>query len=70
MNGGSPKSDAHRADHQDYSEARIVAFDLLGDRVHVLCFNETAEGIRVISLCKANAREVNRYAQIRSADQV
>ena len=35
-------------DRKEYSERRIVAFGLLGDRVHVLCFTETAEGIRVI----------------------
>lgn len=56
-------------DRKDYGQTRIIAFGLLGDRVHVLCFTETAEGIRVISFRKANAREVNRYAQIRSADQ-
>ena len=56
-------------ERKEYGEARIVAVGLLGDRVHVLCFTETAEGIRVISFRKANAREVNRYAQIRSSDQ-
>ena len=53
---------------KDYGEARIVALGLLGDRVHVLCFAETADGIRVISFRKANNREVKRYAQARSAD--
>ena len=52
-----------------YGEVRIVALGLLGDRVHVLCFTETPDGIRVISFRKANDREVKRYAQARSADQ-
>ena len=57
-------------DRKEYNETRIVALGLLGDRVHVLCFTETVEGIRVISFRKANTREVNRYAQVRSPDQV
>jgi len=56
-------------DRQAYGETRVVALGLLGDRVHVLCFIETDEGIRVISFRKANAREVNRYAKARSPDQ-
>lgn len=53
---------------KDYSETRFVAIGLLDDRVHVLCFAETPEGIRVISFRKANSREVNRYAQARFAN--
>lgn len=56
-------------DRKEYTETRIVAVGLLGDRVHVLCFTETVDGIRVISFRKANAREVNRYAQVRSSDE-
>ena len=56
-------------DRKEYGETRTVAFGLLGDRVHVLCFTETNDGIRVISFRKANPREVNRYAQIRTPDQ-
>jgi hypothetical protein len=41
---------------------------MLGQRVHVLCFTETAEGIRVISLRKANSREVARYARFQAVD--
>ena len=55
-------------ERKEYDETRIVAIGLLGDRVHVLCFTETRDGIRVISFRKANAREVNRYAQALSAD--
>ena len=55
-------------DRKEYGETRTVALGLLGDRVHVLCFTETNDGIRVISFRKANPREVNRYAQIRAPD--
>ncbi len=46
---------------KDYGEVRIQALGLLQGRVHVLVFTETASGIRVISLRKANKREVKRY---------
>ena len=46
-----------------YPELRISALGLLGGRVHSLVFSETADGIRVISLRKANKREVKRYEQ-------
>jgi uncharacterized DUF497 family protein len=55
-------------DRKVYPETRYVALGLLGDRVHVLCFTETADGIRVISFRKANPREVKRYAQARTHD--
>ncbi len=56
-------------DRKEYDETRVIALGLLGDRVHVLCFVETPDGIRVISFRKANSREVNRYAQVHSSDQ-
>ncbi|MEA3061299.1 MAG: uncharacterized protein QOJ94_1080 [Sphingomonadales bacterium] len=46
---------------RDYGEVRYVAIGPIGERLHVLCFVETDEGIRVISLRKANDREVKRY---------
>jgi uncharacterized protein len=55
-------------ERKEYSEIRTVALGLLGDRVHVLCFTETPDGIRVISFRKANSREVNRYAKALAAD--
>lgn len=45
----------------DYGEVRIQALGLLRGRVHVLIFMETPAGIRVISLRKANKREIKRY---------
>ena len=38
-----------------YGETRYVAIGMLGVRLHVLCFLETTDGIRVISFRKANA---------------
>ncbi|MDR2244499.1 MAG: BrnT family toxin [Burkholderiales bacterium] len=46
-----------------YPETRFSALGLIGDRVHSLVFIETFQGIRVISLRKANTREVKRYEQ-------
>lgn len=44
-------------DRKDYPEQRIVAIGYLDNRLHVLVFSETADGIRVISFRKANPRE-------------
>jgi len=46
---------------RDYGELRIRALGLLNRRLHALVFVETKRGIRVISLRKANRREVKRY---------
>lgn len=50
---------------RDYQEIRILAYGLIGERVHVLCFKPIREGrdIRIISLRKANKREVKKYVQ-------
>jgi uncharacterized protein len=42
---------------RDYAETRHIALGYLDQRLHVLCFVETATGIRVISFRRANARE-------------
>jgi uncharacterized protein len=36
--------------------------------MHVVCFAETADGIRAISFRKANAREVKRYAKAQATE--
>ena len=46
---------------KDYGKMRIQALGLIRGRVHVLVFTEALTGIRVISLRKANKREVKRY---------
>jgi uncharacterized DUF497 family protein len=48
-------------DRHEYGEARIVAIGYLENRLHVLCFVETENGVRVISFRKANSREVKHY---------
>ncbi len=55
-------------ERKEYGETRFVAIGMLDERLHVLCFTETAEGIRVISFRKANTREVKRYAQVQATD--
>ncbi|MEE8056690.1 MAG: BrnT family toxin [Pseudomonadales bacterium] len=47
----------------DYDEVRFIAYATLDDRLCFVCFTETEQGIRVISLRKANNREVKRYEQ-------
>ncbi|MGQ7246357.1 BrnT family toxin [Halomonas sp. V046] len=44
-----------------YPERRFIALGKIGQRVHVVCFTPIEEGIRIISLRKANPREVRRY---------
>jgi uncharacterized DUF497 family protein len=44
-----------------YPENRFVAIGYLDDRLHVLVFSETEQGIRVISFRKANAREGEQH---------
>jgi uncharacterized protein len=54
---------------KEYGENRWVALGFLGDRLHALCYLETDEGIRVISLRKANARERRTYDQAQTHDR-
>ena len=49
-----------------YAETRYVDLRLLHGRLHVLCFTETGDGIRVISFRKANDREVRAYAKVKT----
>ena len=48
---------------QDYGEARQCGIGYIGLRLYVVAFVDRADGRRVISLRKANRREVKRYAQ-------
>ncbi len=47
---------------KNYGETRYIAAGYLDARLHVLVFSETERGIRVISLRKANQREIERHA--------
>lgn len=55
-------------ERRDYGEIRHVAIGYLEARLHVLCFLERPNGIRVISFRKANSREVRKYAQAQATD--
>lgn len=46
---------------RDYEEPRYRAFGFIEDRLHALVFTLREGSIRVISLRKANRREVLRY---------
>lgn len=51
-----------------YPERRLVAVGYLDKRLHVICFTPIPDGIRVISLRKANLREVQKYDKTISHD--
>ncbi|MBV6274044.1 BrnT family toxin [Alcaligenaceae bacterium CGII-47] len=51
---------------RDYGEIRYSAIGMIRERLHVLVFKEIPSGIRVISLRKANSREVFRYEKARA----
>lgn len=46
---------------RDYGEPRQIAIAILGRRVHVVVFVDRPDGRRIISLRKANVKEVMRY---------
>ncbi len=50
-------------DRFEYHEIRYCALGYIGVRLYHLVFTYRAEIVRVISLRKANKREMNRYAE-------
>jgi uncharacterized protein len=46
-----------------YGEARYQAYSVIGTRLHMMAFTLRGDVLRVISLRKANKREVNLYAK-------
>lgn len=54
---------------KEYGEIRFVALGLIDGRVHAVCFTFVKAGIRVISLRKANKREVRCHEQSTAADR-
>jgi uncharacterized DUF497 family protein len=46
-----------------YQEPRFQALGLIGDRLHMLVFTPRGSKMHVISLRKANLREIKRYEQ-------
>lgn len=55
-------------ERRDYGEERFVAIGYLDSRLHVLCFTQTADGIRVISFRKANEREAKLHGKQKKFD--
>ncbi|MHB1085479.1 MAG: BrnT family toxin [Thiobacillus sp.] len=56
-------------DRQDYGERRIIAVGYLDRRLHVMCFVEIEDGIRVISFRKANFREATKHGKTLTPNQ-
>lgn len=50
-------------DRNDYSEARLIATGPIGNRLYVMVFCLRETTVRIISLRKANRREVKEYEQ-------
>jgi uncharacterized DUF497 family protein len=48
--------------------SRLEAIGYIGDRLHVVIYSLRADVVRIISLRKANAREVKRYAEAQAGD--
>ena len=48
---------------REYREGRIRGFVMIGVRLHVMIFTIRKSGLRIISLRKANNREIGRYAK-------
>ncbi|MCY1400682.1 hypothetical protein D3C76_542350 [compost metagenome] len=46
---------------QDYGERRFQALGFIGERLHMLVFTPRAGAVHIISLRKANKREVSGY---------
>lgn len=47
----------------DYGEPRMLALGYVGLRLYCLAYVDKTEGRRIISMLKANQREVKRYAE-------
>lgn len=54
---------------RDYGEPRSIGYGFVGDRLHVLVFTTRSKTLRVISLRKANDREVRQYEDHRRAEE-
>ncbi len=50
-------------DREDYGELREVAIGFIGPGLYVLTFTRRGEQIRIISLRKAERRDVRRYVE-------
>jgi uncharacterized DUF497 family protein len=53
---------------RDYGEARQIGYAPMANRLYCVVFVERADDLRIISLRKANSREVTRYVQEAETD--
>jgi len=50
-------------ERHNYGEVRMCAIGYIGDRLYYVAYVDRDEARRIISLRKANLREVKRYAE-------
>ena len=50
-------------DREDYDELREIAWSFIGERLYVLVFTRRDDVIWIISLRKAQPREMRKYAE-------
>ncbi len=55
-----------RDERRDYGEPRWYAYLPIAGRVFVVVYTERADVTRIISLRRANPREVRKYEQVRA----
>lgn len=54
---------------RDYHELREIGYAVLGDRLYCVVFTQRADAMHIISLRRANSREVRRYVEETQADR-
>jgi uncharacterized DUF497 family protein len=54
---------AYVDDRRDYSELREVGFGIINDRLYCVVFTQRGNVMHIISLRKANKREVKSYVE-------
>ena len=52
---------------KDYKEQRSIAMSCIRGRLHVLVYTRRGDGVRVVSLRKANKREIRKYEQFQKS---
>lgn len=48
---------------RDYGEVREIGYTVIGDRLYCVVFTQRGDTMHVISLRKANSREVRNYVE-------
>jgi uncharacterized DUF497 family protein len=50
-------------ERRNYGEARMIAIGYIGERLYVVVYVNRDDSRRIISLRKANSREIRHYAE-------